>query len=359
MNNLLVFLYFILKYSYKRKNYGMKLSNKLSRLFLIPTLLLVSCGKQEYPLSDYRLTLPFRDGFRILQWTDIHLGDQSNTYEIIDTIKAEYEYVTKTDKVDLIVFTGDIFMNATKGQIHTFLEFVETLTIGQGSTTKVPFAFTYGNHDIQGNYDIDFIAKEISECENAVFMDHADDNIYGLTNYCIDLIDKQNNPIYRLYILDSNAYVQVGMEIAYDCIHDDQLDHMKKLHDTYGDVPALAFYHIPVYEFEDAYEAVADKDQLEGVNEEPVSHPYERTNAFERMKNECHVEGMFVGHDHVNNTTIDYQDVILSYGTKTTYEVYGEPTGITTITLDLDQTFGLDNVHKEFFIEGAKPYEQK
>lgn len=323
-------------------------------LSLVPLLLLTSCGEKQYPLSDYRLTMEYEDNFKILQWTDIHIGNQSNTNEILDVLRADFAYANNPD---LIVMTGDTFMGATKGQIDTFFDFMETLMItdSHGKQVKVPFAFTYGNHDIQGNYDSDFIAKRISQCENAMFIDYEDDNIFGRTNYCIDLLEGETVK-YRLYILDSNAYVQTGFGFGYDHIHDDQLDQMKNLHDTYGDAPALAFFHIPVYEFEDAYNMI---DSLphdpNGEKHEKVSYPVERTDAFTRMKTESNVQGMFVGHDHVNNYTVEYQGVVLSYGTRCTDQVYGDKTGVTTIILDDTKDFDYTDVHKDFiYREGGK-----
>lgn len=325
----------------------MKKRSSLLYFSLVPLLLLTSCGEKQYPVEDYRLSMPYEDNFKILQWSDIHLGNQSDTHDILTHLR--YDFV-QADNPNLIVITGDTFMGATRSQIDTFFNFMETLTVEKenGEKKKVPFAFTYGNHDIQGNYDTDFIAKRIMKCENAMFMDYEDDNIFGRTNYCIDLLDADEVK-YRLYIIDSNAYIQTGHTFGYDNIHDDQLDHMKKLHDTFGDAPALAFFHIPLYEFADAYESI---DSLphdpNGQLNEGVSYPVYRTDAFDRMKNECNVKGMFVGHDHVNNFTIEYQGVVLSYSTRCTDQVYGDKTGVTTIILDDNKEFSYTDVHKEF-----------
>ena len=126
-------------------------------LFLLP-LLLTSCGKQEHPVSDYRLTMNFHDDFKIMQWTDVHIGIQTDLKKTHALLKAEVDDFEEKEgaKPDLIVLTGDTFMGADRRMVKDTLKFFDSL--------EVPFAFTYGNHDILSLDQVNNFFKK--ECMN-------------------------------------------------------------------------------------------------------------------------------------------------------------------------------------------------
>ena len=118
----------------------------------------------------------------------------------------------------------------------------------------LPWAFTYGNHDLTPFLaKPNFINEQIVKSKNSVFVDIENDNITGLANYYINLKEKDKT-IYRLYLIDSNSYrVPSDEGSGYDIIHDDQLTHIKNIVDFEGQVPGLAFFHIPLKEYSSAY----------------------------------------------------------------------------------------------------------
>lgn len=308
-------------------------------LSLTALLLLSGCGKKSYKTSDYRKTMNYGSDFLIRQLSDIHVGTESDLQDVITLLDREIRETSSAyhKKPDLIVITGDSFSCATKTLVNE--------TIAAIDSCNIPFAYTYGNHDTQGSYDKYYINSVLRKSKNSVFVDYDDDDIYGLTNYFIDLV-KDETTKYRLYIVDSNSYYQMGLTMKYDIIHQDQLDHMKRAADEFGKIPALAFYHIPVYEFLDAYE-LYEKGEIEGTgeNREGVSYGYKRTDAFDQMK-DCGVMSMFVGHDHVNDTSLIYQNVLLSFGMKATKEIYHDYIGYTDIYLHGQETLSLSDVTK-------------
>ncbi len=310
------------------------MKQKILTVFSLLALTLASCStsSKTYQVSDYRKTLTYHENFKILQLTDMH-------YSISTVISDTNAYVEKEIKEadpDLIVITGDTFMDASTSLVKTVLDFIDSFNI--------PFAFTYGNHDFQGNYGSDYIGQQVSKTKNAVYVDYSDDDIYGKANYFIDLMDG-NSVKYRLFILDSNSYWQSGSFIGYDIIHEDQIKHIEDISSTYGKADSLAFYHIPVYEFADAYDLYkAGSVEGSGTNEEKCCVGYKRTDAFSRMKN-CGVKGMFIGHDHINDTTLLYEDVVLSYGMKSMAEIYHHKIGYCVITLT-SQAFSMADIQK-------------
>ena len=68
---------------------------------------------------------------------------------------------------------------------------------------------------------------------------------------------------------------------------------------------------------------------------------------------------MFCGHDHINNSVIDYEGVILGYGVKSTWEIYHDDDilGYCLITLT-DADFSLDNI-KSVYVDYNKTIEGK
>lgn len=310
-------------------------------LLLLSVLLLASCAKKSYPVSAYRREMKYHDDFTIMQFTDIHIGSESDIEDVLSLLNDEINYeTTNYHKPDLIVMTGDNFTNASKAIINRAISYYDSWNI--------PFALTYGNHDFQGSYDRFYIADQLRKTENAVFVDYDYDDIYGQANYYINL--KSNiETEYRVYIIDSNSYMQRGIKMNYDIIHEDQLQHIDDICKEEGKVPGLAFYHIPVYEFKDAYNLYLEgKIEGKGENHEGVSYGYKRNDAFKRMKDDG-VIGMFVGHDHINDTSLLYQDVLLSYGVKSTGEIYHEKIGYTRIKLHGQDKLSLDDVDKVIY----------
>lgn len=314
-------------------------------LFLSSLLLLSGCGKRIYGPKDYRKSLTYRDHFTILLFSDTHFGSETDLEDALHLLEAEINDAKAKGKVDLMVFDGDNFSNATKSIVERSIRFIDS--------QNIPFAMTYGNHDTQGDYDRFYIASKLRQARHSVFVDYDDDNIYGNANYYIDLM-QDDSAKYRLFILDSNSYVQHGFTIRYDIIHDDQLTHMEDITQAEGKVPSLAFYHIPVYEFDDAYKAYEKKEiDGKGKNREKVCYGYRRNDAFIRMKNNGTI-GMFVGHDHINDSTLIYQDVLLAYAMKSTEEIYHNDVGYTLIDLHGQTKMSLDDVSKYIYKKGAK-----
>ena len=98
--------------------------------------------------------------------------------------------------------------------------------------------------------------KEVEDDKYAAFIDYEDDNLNGLANYYIDLVDSNNKEDvkYRLHIIDSNSYHYVGPKYKYEVILEDQLKHVRNIYNNATedkDYIGLAFFHIPFYEFEE------------------------------------------------------------------------------------------------------------
>src|SRR5574344_174945 len=312
------------------------IKNKQFILLFLP-FLLASCSynsTKSYSVNDYKIKMNYKDNFKIMQLTDLHFSVQSDYVTVTNYLKKNIE----TCNPDLMIITGDTFMSASRNIVDNVLNFIDSFNI--------PFAFTYGNHDFQGNYDFYYINNSLFKLKNALVKDYIDDSIFGYSNYFIDLMDNAEVK-YRLYIIDSNSYYFNGLRYQYDIIHDDQIAHLEQIYKEDGAAPSFAFYHIPLYEVSVAYNDVKAGKIVDykGENNEKISFGYKRTDAFKRMK-DIGVIGHFYGHDHINYTDILYDGVTLSYGLKSTPEIYDYDNylGYKTITLKSNMAYDLTNI---------------
>ena len=337
----------------------------LKNLVLVP--LLLGCSPKAYSVIDYRLTMEFHEDFKILQLTDLHFGIESD-------LKSQFDFVKDSileANPDLIILTGDNFMYSSEGTVKSTIKFFNDacneLTSKNNRLTK--FAMTFGNHDNQGDYHRYFInetlnkyvtsnGNEVKDNKYAAYVDYENDNIFGLTNYYIDLInpnDKEDVK-YRLHIIDSNTYEFQGFKYGYDHIREDQLKHINNIYQTATsdkDYIGLAFFHIPFINYKEAM------DQFYASNEDPEigrgsfkdkSHfPAKDVGSYKEMK-KANIIGYFVGHDHKNYGDLLYKDengdkALFSYGVKSSNQLYhyDEIIGYKTITLK-------ENITKEQFL---------
>lgn len=278
------------------------------------------CAKAN--TSAYALSLTFHDNFRIVWLTDIHWGNKTSGADysverdhldkIITSAKAK-------STPDLLVLTGDVFQNATEEEVTSFFTLLDAYDL--------PWAFTYGNHDLTPFLaKPNFINEQIVKSKNSVFVDIENDNITGLANYYINLKEKDKT-IYRLYLIDSNSYRVLSDEgSGYDIIHDDQLTHIKNIVDFEGQVPGLAFFHIPLKEYSSAYLGyIKGNYEGQGKNKEDPCPGYTNNGAY-ALFSSLGIKGCFCGHDHKNYSDINYENkMILSYGLKATDLDYYDP----------------------------------
>lgn len=330
-------------------------------------------GRNSYAVSEYRTTMEYKEDFKILQLTDLHLGIECDLRDQLELIKKDI----RESEPDLIILTGDIFMYANKDIVRALISTVNDecrlLTEKrEGRLTK--FAYTFGNHDNQGDYPRYFInsviqsyatedGREIEDSRYAAFVDYEDDNIFGLTNYYIDIVDDRTKSPdtvdvkYRIHIIDSNTYHFMGLDYDYDVIHEDQLLHAKKIYDTATadkDYIGMAFFHIPLVEYEEAYQQFLASGETTGEGKYQEKHlpGYENNGAFDMLRS-ANIISYFCGHDHKNNGDIIYnadsadiaEKAIFSYGVKATNLLYHttELIGYKTVTLK-------ENMTKEEFL---------
>lgn len=298
---------------------------------LMSAIALTSCASVRYEAKDYILEMPWKDNFRILQLTDIHLANKDNQdyhFDFMDLIIND-----ENARADLIVITGDLFTYADKNTARRAFKWLDS--------HKIPWTVTFGNHDQQNYYSIDWITGYLNSLNNSddsycIFKDLQDDDINGNANFAINLMNG-NTIKEQIIMIDSNRYnlgqyKDYDAYIGYDAIHDDQVEWYERLvnytieQNNGTVVPSVAFFHIPLPELEPAY---LDKtgtivlDQNDSPREKSCPGKM-NTGFFNKMVELGSTNGAFFGHDHYNNYIIELQGITMGYGVHSTDRVYSD-----------------------------------
>lgn len=337
--------------------------------------------------TDGYCTFTTDEDLKIMQLTDVHIGGGfMSAKKDAMAINAVAAMVT-AEKPDLVIITGDIaypvpfqagtFNNKTGAEI--FASLMETL--------GVYWAPCYGNHDTE-SYSF-YSRKDISEFYSSDELKYClfqagDDAVDGYGNRAILVKNTKGVITQSLILFDSHSYTDgdfLGAMWHYDNIHDNQIEWYSSLvkslneknaevietaystdeekaaaMEKFGTVPSLAFYHIPSEEFKLAWqEYIANGRQdtenvkyyygTAGESGEVVYCGIHPDDLFETMQTLGSTKGIFCGHDHLNNFSMDYKGIRLTYGFSVDYLAYsgiykiGSQRGCTLITLTPDGTF--------------------
>lgn len=339
--------------------------------------------KQIVPTFDKELgyyVFENKDGreFKVLQFTDVHIGGGAFSHQKDAWAMNAVATMIQKEKPDFVVVTGDIaypvpFQSGTfnnKNATMIFAEMMETL--------GVYWTFAFGNHDTEyysrySRVDICNYYKErnfkyclfdAGVCDEK---DYIGDDAMGFGNNMFVVKNSDGSINQALVTFDSHSYIDgdyFGAAWKYDNIHQCQVDwytgEMAKLRKANGNkaVNNLVFFHIPLREYRDAWANVIDKigndkdpqagDIFESergttefiygtMGESDKNKNGQRTyGVFCGMRTdelfeaglENDMQGVFCGHDHYNNFSVNYtpkgadRSIRLTYGMSIDYLAY-------------------------------------
>ena len=327
-------------------------------LFSIPLIacLLTSCkGTVHYKEEKYEIPVQWNDrtkDFRILQLCDIHLS-QSDPFEERH-MKMLHKTISDANP-NLIVLNGDSFTFADKGVVTKLFSFIDSYDI--------PWTFAYGNHDDQGYYSDTYIQEILGTKQlfkNVKFVNLQDDDVTGRSNFVINIYERKKNSadeyeskdLFQVYLFDSHSYNFKTMD--YDSIKQDQIDWYERMvnHETAkvgSVVPSAMYFHIPLPEFFDAWNAAKEGKPnatvLMGTTDEFGGGPLPEsdTHLFDKVEQLGSTIAISCAHDHVNDSVINYKvngekDIALCFGVHSTDRIYydKEKLGGQVIIIDKD-----------------------
>ena len=321
------------------------MKKKILPLFFIAAMSLTACGGKSYSPKDYILKLDYTGNFKILQLTDTHIADKDDQDLHFDFLKLLIDEANQANDVNLIVVTGDLFTFAGKATAKKYFDFFDA--------QKIPWTVVFGNHDEQTYFSVEWMTKQLNQRNDkrlkdsssyCVFHDYQDDDVRGNCNFAINL-EKGGVVTDQLIMMDSNRY-NFGGYFGYDYFQKDQIKWYEDLVDYTADtynggspVNSVMFYHIPLFEINDAYEkgtVIYDGRNGNGDGKrEDCCPPDENSGFFDSIKAKGSTTAMFFGHDHINTFETVYENVKFCYGIKSTNRIYynEDLLGYQTITI--------------------------
>lgn len=322
--------------------------NSSNRAFIYNTVKPVEYERQLEPVLNRkdRYTFVTDDDFKIMQITDVHIGGGlfSNTEDNM-ALNAVASMIT-AEKPDLVIVTGDIsypvpYQSGTFNNLESAKLFAELM-----ERLGVYWCLGFGNHDTElySYFNREQIATRYMNKSKYphCLLQMGPKDVDGASNYVINVENTKGDITQSLFIFDSHSYTDgdyFGIKWKYDCVHENQVqwykDTIKELTRENGGVQpkSLAFFHIPPEEMKTAFEeykAAGYKDTkdvkyLYGVIAEGnqmiccSKYNYGLFDAFR----ENGTQGVYFGHDHLNNMSLNYKGVQLTYGYSIDYLAYG------------------------------------
>ena len=307
--------------------------------------------------------------FKVLQLTDVHLGAGFMSIKKDNMALNAVAAMITAEQPDLVVVTGDIaypvpFQAGTfnnKNSAELFAGLMEQL--------GVYWCFAFGNHDTEAysyysREQIAAIYDSHDKYPHCLFQSGPEE-VDGIGNYIINVKNTQGQIVQSLIMVDSHSYTDndyFGIMWKYDAVHKNQIEwyenQLQTLTEENGGVTpkSLMFFHIPLIEVRDAYNEYRDAGFTDTENvhyiygkageKDNVVYCSEYNNGlFDSILNSGSTQGLFFGHDHLNNFSMDYKGVRLTYGYSIDYLAYtgiskfGLQRGCTVITIAPDGSF--------------------
>lgn len=329
--------------------------------------------------EDGNYTFTTDEDFRIMQLTDIHLGAGCLSIKKDNMAINAVAAMVSAEKPDLVVVSGDIafpvpFQAGTMDNKNSAMLFAELM-----EQLGVYWCPVFGNHDTESYSK--YTREEISEFYSGDEYPHCllqpgPEDVDGFSNYIVNVKNTQGKITQSIIMLDSLSYVGEraidGIILKYDKMHDNQIEWYKQqiaslTEENGGETPkSLAFFHIPLIEYKDAWTEYIENDCNDTENvkyyygklDEPgdmICCAEENSGFFDAAQELGSTQGIFVGHDHLNNFSLDYKGIRLTYGYSVDYLAYfgiakyGAQRGCTMITVSPDGSFDtvLENYYQD------------
>lgn len=291
-----------------------------------------------------RLRFPEGRPFKIVQFNDTQDDEQTDrrTVELI-------EKVLDAEKPDFVVNNGDVITGGCENwwQVKQAINNVVRPMESRG----IPWAVTYGNHDEDSGPAVGMDEADMLRVYQSYDHNLNADNIRGVTGTSNTLLEiaggGRGRSAFALWLIDSGRYAPdtiAGQDFegypTWDWIRMDTVDWYRGEsvaleRRNRGKVPALMFFHIPLWEHRFMWWGGVDgrtaADAERGVrrhgivgerNEDECPGPF-NSGMFSAILERGDVEGVFCGHDHVNTYVGDYYGVQLGYAGNTGFGTYG------------------------------------
>lgn len=330
---------------------------------------------------------------KVVNLTDTHFGGGFLSIKKDAMAMNAIAAMISAEKPDLVIISGDMaypvpvqagtFNNKSGAKL--LAELMETL--------GVYWTASYGNHDTEAYsfFDREEITEFYSQYPHCLIRKGAE-GVDGYGNQVFNVINSDGIITRSLFTVDSHSYVDgdiFGILWKYDNIHENQIEwyksvieennkhnEMKLLSSSQSDfgqkyinllnVPSSVFLHVPLSEYKDAWNEYVNNGYKDtenvkynygtaGENGKVVYPGVYPDNFFETMLELGSTDSVFCGHDHLNNFSINYKGIDLTYSFSVDYLAYsgisklGSQRGCTVISIaeNGDITYSAENYYQE------------
>lgn len=303
--------------------------------------------------------------FKLLATTDMHTDED---YSLNNKSLQLFINQIRDEKPDLVILTGDCIQS--KYQQFEAIHFAQMM-----EKLGVYWAYVFGNHEAREEKEFHkyLIFKSLSDYPHCLSK-FGDPNLFGYGNFIINIMNSETELKQSLVFMDSGRDiipeymtrdgVPAEMEKGYDYIKPDQIkwytEEMTALKNEYGKAPNLLYMHIPIKEYEEVFQ-LNDKEEfvptgkaeiLYGRMFESVGCSPFNSGLFEAMKKND-AQGIFCGHDHVNDWAAKYEGIWLVYNQMGSYNAYslGDFRGTSRPEEEWQQGVTLTTIHEDCSID--------
>ncbi len=308
--------------------------------------------------------------FRILQLTDLHFGRDFKTKKKDKLAHNAVVTLVERTKPDLIIITGDnVYPMPIVG--GTLNNLKASKYVGQlMESFEIPWTMTFGNHDYEPicRHTKDELLSYYASLPHCLLKNSdlaVQNKVFGVGNHIINIENEAKKVLMSLVMIDSNMYIGKTFFSTFDTIHDDQIQWYKdsitdiSKNGATSKVPSLAFFHIPVKEYQEAWgklkmgkldEVTYHCGTINEINDHVGFARRKEGHFFEEMVKFGSCKGMFCGHDHLNNISMTYKGIRLTYGMAIDFLAYIKikkkytNRGATLITIDDEAKFNVELV---------------
>lgn len=274
-------------------------------------------ASMDYSIDDtVVLTKEKGKDFVILNITDTHFSDYDHRAFTAFDVEAKIKTLVASVKPDLITVSGDIVCSDS-----TFYSIRRITDLFEGF--GIPWAPMFGNHDNEGNCDKNYLADIMMSAPNCL-MSKGDPEM-GVGNYVVNIAEVNEDGTKNI----------VETVVVMDCRADNrnkQIEWFRWVSEgtnkiTGNSSEITIFTHIPLAEYQYAYDEAWDSDNKcwkDGYNafgewNEKICYDNGSDGVpaleglFDAMKESGTAKYFFCGHEHLNNFSIEYEGIRLTY----------------------------------------------
>ena len=305
-------------------------------------------AEEEYKLENTSIVMKEAgEDFVIMNITDIHLSDYTQDAPLGIRTFDSIRVMVEKHQPDLITLSGDLFWSDSMiYSAHRLTEFMDSLGI--------PWAPIFGNHEEEGNTDKNYLADVFMTGEYCLMQKGDPD--FGVGNYVVNICEEVNGKkqvVHSLIMMDShNGAFEEGQVDWYAWAAEGVKAYASE------DAKSTVVLHVPIAQYQYAWDAAWDVenetwkegfgafgakgedvvcDREEAEDEDELGAPVD-WGLFAKVKEVGTTTNIICGHDHVNNFSVEYEGVRLTYSLRLGLGAYFDmdSIGVTTLTIKDD-----------------------